>query len=207
MELQGEHTISAGVETTWAALNDLGVLKSCLAGCESLERTGDDTLAAVIALKFGAVSARVNGTLAMTNIVVPSGCTIDFDGQGEAAGFGKGSADVSLSAWAMQGEPKTLLKYTARVTFGGKMAQIDLGLIDATATKITEDFFQAFEAHLRASAAPIGGPAAAAVAAPVIAPVTATAVKPSPEFDGSLVKLTWLIGAAIALAAVYFLIR
>ena len=190
MELQGERLIPASVDKTWAALNDPEVLKACIAGCESVERTGDDAFAAVVALKVGPVSARFKGNLQMTNIQAPNGYTINFDGQGGVASFGKGSADVALTA---QGE-QTLLKYNARATVGGKMAQIGSRLIDATAGKITEDFFKAFEAHLQASApAPAGG----VVAAPAVAA----------EPDGGIAKLWWLIGALVILAIAYFLIR
>ena len=192
MELQGERLIPASVDKTWAALNDPEVLKACIAGCETLERTAEDKMTAVVALKVGPVSARFKGNIAMTNIDAPNGYTINFDGQGGVAGFGKGSADVALTA---QGPEQTLLKYTARATVGGKMAQIGSRLIDATAGKITEDFFKAFEAHLQASAAPAAG----AEAAPV--PVAA------PESDGSIAKLWWLIGGVVVLAIVYFLIR
>jgi carbon monoxide dehydrogenase subunit G len=192
MELQGERLIPASVDKTWASLNDPEVLKACIAGCETLERTAEDKMTAVVALKVGPVSARFKGNIAMTNIDAPNGYTINFDGQGGVAGFGKGSADVALTA---QGPEQTLLKYTARATVGGKMAQIGSRLIDATAGKITEDFFKAFEAHLQASAAPAAG----AEAAPV--PVAA------PESDGSIAKLWWLIGGVVVLAIVYFLIR
>jgi len=195
MELQGERLIPASVDTTWASLNDPEVLKACIAGCESLERTGDDTMTAVVALKVGPVSARFKGNLAMTNIDAPNGYTINFDGQGGVAGFGKGSADVALTA---QGEQQTLLKYTARATVGGKMAQIGSRLIDATAGKITEDFFKAFEAHLQASAAPVG-----AVDGASTVPVAVVPTDP----DGSMTKLAWLVGAVIVLAIVYFVIR
>ena len=194
MELIGERTIPATVDKTWASLNDPEVLKACIAGCESMERTGDDTLTAVVALKVGPVSARFKGKLAMTHITPPTGYTINFDGQGGVAGFGKGSADVALSP---QGEAQTLLKYTARATVGGKMAQIGSRLIDATAAKITEDFFKAFEAHLQAGAPPMVGDGAAPSA---VAPA-------APGVDGGLTKLWWLIGGVIVLAAVYFLIR
>ena len=43
MELQGERLIPAPQDKTWAALNDPQVLKACITGCESLERSGDDT--------------------------------------------------------------------------------------------------------------------------------------------------------------------
>ena len=197
MELQGERLIPASVDTTWAALNDPEVLKACIAGCESLERTGDDTMAAVVALKIGPVSARFKGKLAMTNVDAPNGYTINFDGQGGVAGFGKGSADVALTA---QGAQQTLLKYNARATVGGKMAQIGSRLIDATAAKITEDFFKAFEAHLQAGAAPVG---AAAGASTLLVPAVVAPAEP----DSSMTKLAWLIGAVIVLAIVYFAIR
>jgi len=197
MELTGERLIPASVEKTWASLNDPEVLKACIAGCESLERTGDDTMTAVVALKVGPVSARFKGNLAMTNVVAPTGYTINFDGQGGVAGFGKGSADVALTA---QGEQQTLLKYTARATVGGKMAQIGSRLIDATAGKITEDFFKAFEAHLQAGAAPVEAVAGVPATAVTIAPTSVDA-------DGSMTKLAWLVGAVIVLAIVYFVIR
>src|SRR5207302_486972 len=76
--------------------------------------------------------------------------TINFDGQGGVAGFGKGSADVALSP---EGNG-TRLAYAARATVGGKMAQIGSRLIDATAAKITENFFKAFEAEVQARATP-----------------------------------------------------
>ena len=195
MELQGERLIPASVDKTWASLNDPEVLKACIAGCESLERAGDDKMIAVVALKVGPVSARFKGNLAMTNVVAPTGYTINFDGQGGVAGFGKGSADVALTAQSPQ---QTLLKYTARATVGGKMAQIGSRLIDATAAKITEDFFKAFEAHLQAIAAPAESAAGAAVVSASAAPVT---------LDSSIGKLAWLVGAVVVLAIVYFVIR
>jgi len=187
MELQGERLIPATVAVTWEALNDPDVLKACIAGCESLERTGPDAMTAVVALKVGPVSARFKGHLAMTNVQAPNSYTINFDGQGGVAGFGKGSADVALDA---QGE-QTRLHYTARATVGGKMAQIGSRLIDATAGKITEDFFKAFEAHLQALATPQAA-GLEVVAAPA---------------DRSIAKVAWLVGAVIVLAIVYFMIR
>jgi carbon monoxide dehydrogenase subunit G len=194
MELQGERLIPASVDKTWASLNDPEVLKACIAGCESLERTGDDKMTAVVALKVGPVSARFKGNIAMTNIDAPNGYTINFDGQGGVAGFGKGSADVALTS---QSPEQTLLKYTARATVGGKMAQIGSRLVDATAGKLTEDFFKAFEAHLQASAVP----AESAAGAPMVqAPV-------APDSGSGIGKLAWLVGAVVVLAIVYFVIR
>ncbi|HKW82409.1 MAG TPA: carbon monoxide dehydrogenase subunit G [Burkholderiaceae bacterium] len=193
MELQGERLIPASVDTTWAALNDPDTLKACIAGCESLERTGDDAFSAVVALKVGPVSARFKGNLQMTNVQAPNGYTINFDGQGGVAGFGKGSADVALSPDGAN----TLLKYNARATVGGKMAQVGARLIDAAAGKITEDFFKAFEAQLQAAATPAATqPVASAAPAPA-----------EPARGGGIKTVWWLIGAVIVLAAIYVLIK
>ena len=192
MELQGERLIPASVDTTWAALNDPEVLKSCIAGCESLERTGDDAFAAVVAVKVGPVSARFKGNLKMTSVQAPNSYTINFDGQGGIAGFGKGSADVALSP---QGPQQTKLAYAARAQVGGKLAQVGSRLIDAAAAKIAEDFFKAFEARLQALQAPVAASAPAA---------TAVAVERVPEPAGTL---AWALSAIVVLVTVYFVLR
>ena len=184
MELTGERLIPASRPDTWAALNDPAVLKACIAGCESLDSTGPDAFAAVVALRVGPVSARFKGNLQMTQIAAPVSYTINFDGQGGVAGFGKGSADVALA----EDQAQTRLKYAARAQVGGKMAQVGSRLIDAAAGKIAEDFFKAFEAHLLAAN---GG----------VAPTA-----PTPA-TGGYKLMWWVAGAAVALVALYFLTR
>lgn len=187
MELTGERLIPATREVTWAALNDPEALKACIAGCESLERSGDDAFDALVAVKVGPVSARFKGKLQMTNIKPPQSYTINFDGQGGVAGFGKGSADVTLTEQGAQ----TLLQYAARAQVGGKMAQIGSRLIDAAAGKMTADFFDAFDARLRPAEV------AAAPAAPSAVPQARSGSR----------LVWWIVGAAIVLAAWYFLSR
>jgi hypothetical protein len=150
MELHGERLIPAPLDKTWAALNDPETLKACITGCESLERTGDDAFAALVAVKVGPVSARFKGHLKLGNVQAPHSYTINFDGQGGVAGFGKGSADVRLADEGGQ----TRLKYLAKAQVGGKMAQVGSRLIDAAAAKVAEDFFKAFE-HQLAPPAPV----------------------------------------------------
>ena len=205
MELTGERLIPASRPDTWAALNDPAVLKACIAGCESLDSTGPDAFAAVVALRVGPVSARFKGNLQMTQIAAPVSYTINFDGQGGVAGFGKGSADVALSEQGAQ----TLLKYNARAQVGGKMAQIGSRLVDAAAGKITEDFFKAFEAHLLALNPQIAADAAAATAAEAekTAMTSATATQRAPAKAPGNKTLWYAVGALVVLAALYFFSR
>jgi carbon monoxide dehydrogenase subunit G len=191
MELSGERLIPASVEATWAALNDPAILKASIAGCESLEQVGDDGFVAVVAMRIGPVSARFKGALKLTNVNPPTSYTINFDGQGGVAGFGKGSADVALTAVDRSG---TKLAYLARATVGGKMAQIGSRLIDATAAKITDDFFKAFEAQLQARAL------AAAAGAPAV-------VVPAPREHVPAGALGWVLALLVALATLYAVAR
>jgi uncharacterized protein len=191
MELSGERIIPASVDATWAALNDPEILKACIAGCESLERVGDDGFVAVVAMKIGPVSARFKGSLKLTNVNPPTSYTINFDGQGGVAGFGKGSADVALTA---VDAASTRLTYQARATVGGKMAQIGSRLIDATAGKITDDFFKAFEAQLQARA-----PAGAATT-PIVVASSARERVPAG-------MLGWVLAAVVAAATLFLILR
>jgi uncharacterized protein len=187
MELQGERLIPAPPDKTWAALNDPDTLKACIAGCESLERTGEDAFAAVVAVKVGPVSARFKGNLKMSNVVAPASYTINFDGQGGVAGFGKGSADVALSPEGTG----TRLKYLAKAQVGGKMAQVGSRLIDAAASKVAEDFFKAFEAHLSPPAAPAD---------------SGQVPMPADTPKGNR-ALWWGVGVAVVLGLIYLLFR
>ncbi len=148
MNLQGERRIPATVERTWDALNDPETLKSCIAGCESLETTGDNEYLAVLALKIGPVNAKFKGKLQLTDVVPNDSYRINFEGQGGVAGFGKGHAEVKLSP---DGEA-TLLKYDANAQVGGKIAQIGSRLVSSAAAKVADGFFKAFEAKMTSSA-------------------------------------------------------
>ena len=130
----------------------------------------------------------------MTNVQPPNGYTINFDGQGGVAGFGKGSADVALTPEGAA----TKLAYHARATVGGKMAQIGSRLIDATAAKITEDFFKAFEAHVQASA-----PAESVAAAAAARSTVVVAARP-PVPAGTI---GWVLATIVVAAAAFFILR
>ena len=172
MELVGERLIPAPISATWQSLNDPEVLKSCIAGCESLEWTQPETLMAVLVARIGPISARFKGTLKLSNILPPHSYVVSFEGQGGIAGFGKGSANVSLTEEGHQ----TLLRYEARAQVGGRLAQVGSRLVDAAAAKITEDFFSAFEDRLRLATAEATGGHEPAVAGMTHAPATSRQV-------------------------------
>lgn len=164
MNLQGERIIPASIERTWVALNDPETLKACIAGCESIEITGENQFLATMAVRIGPVNAKFKGRLQLSDIVPMQSYKINFDGQGGVAGFGKGSADVTLAPEGTAGDA-TKLNYNANAQVGGKIAQIGSRLVESAAAKIAQDFFKAFEARMTASPADATAPAEAGIGA------------------------------------------
>lgn len=154
MEMTGEYRIAAPRERVWAALNDPEMLRACIPGCESLEKTSDTEMTAAVTAKVGPVKAKFTGAVTLLNIRPPEGYTISGEGKGGVAGFAKGGADVALTE---DGPDATILKYEAKAQVGGKLAQLGARLIDSTAKKMADEFFGAFAAKVAASAAPAGG--------------------------------------------------
>ena len=142
MEMHGERRIPAPREAVWAKLNDPETLKACIPGCQELDKTSDTEFTAKVRAKVGPVSATFTGKVTLTDLDPPKGYTISGEGQGGVAGFAKGSANVSLD----EEGGETVLRYGAQGQVGGKLAQIGSRLIDGTARKMADDFFNRFAA-------------------------------------------------------------
>jgi uncharacterized protein len=145
MEMTGEQLIPASQADTWTALNDPQVLKACVPGCESIEKSGDNEYTVLMTARVGPVSAKFKGKMTLSNIVPPKSYSIAFEGQGGVAGFAKGGAEVSLSPAGHD----TKLSYSAKATVGGKLAQIGSRLVDAAANKVAGEFFAAFTEKMK----------------------------------------------------------
>ena len=142
MTIEGEERISAPRDAVWKALNDLDTLQRCIPGCRSIEQTAPGALTAIIRIRFGPVSASFNSEITLSNLNPPESYTIFCEGKGGIAGFGKGSADVVL----IEDGGETILRYSARATLGGKLAQTGTRFIASTAQKLAQRFFADFNA-------------------------------------------------------------
>jgi uncharacterized protein len=139
--MTGEQLIPAPQEDTWKALNDPEVLRACVPGCESITRVNDNEYQVQMTARVGPVSAKFRGRLSLFDIVPPQSYSLAFEGQGGAAGFAKGAAQVRLSPASAH---ETKLAYNVKANVGGKLAQIGSRLIDAAARKVADEFFQNF---------------------------------------------------------------
>jgi carbon monoxide dehydrogenase subunit G len=140
MEMKGEQLVPASQQDVWNALNDPQMLKECIPGCEALERVADNEYMVLMVSRVGPVSAKFKGKLTLSEVNPPRSYSLSFEGQGGAAGFAKGGAQVQLSSQ----ESFTKLSYEAKANVGGKLAQIGSRLIEAAAKKVADDFFRRF---------------------------------------------------------------
>ena len=141
LDMQGEERIAAPLDRVWQALNDPAVLKTCIPGCQNLEKKSDTEFAATVVLKIGPIKATFAGEVTLKNLSPPRSYTIEGEGKGGIAGFAKGGADVSLTE---DGPGATILKYAAKADVGGKIAQLGSRLIQSTSKKLAGQFFSTF---------------------------------------------------------------
>jgi carbon monoxide dehydrogenase subunit G len=145
MELTESYKLPVSQQRAWEALNDTEILRASIPGCESIDADGENAYALSMSASVGPVKARFKGRMLLTDIDAPRTYTIVFEGQGGAAGFGKGNAQVTLEP---DGDDATTLSYTASAQVGGKLAQIGSRLVDGAARKIAGEFFKRFSAQL-----------------------------------------------------------
>ncbi|MGP1254351.1 MAG: CoxG family protein [Kiloniellales bacterium] len=213
MELTGERTIQAPRETVFAALNDPDILRQAIPGCESLEKTSEQSFDAVVTLKVGPVKAKFNGSVTLDDLNPPESYSLIGEGKGGAAGFASGKADVRLQ----EGGTGTLLTYKVQANLGGKIAQLGSRLVQGTANKLSGEFFSKFgelvdqkadattetAAEIAESAtepAPASPSAATAgPSAPTMAPKS-----PAPVGGGSPTWLWWAVGSVVVLVVIAF---
>jgi carbon monoxide dehydrogenase subunit G len=163
MQLTNQQTLPVSQAQAWEALNDTALLQQAIPGCEGLTPSGENQYAVLITAAIGPVKAKFKGKLQLENLLPPTSYTLRFEGQGGAAGHGKGHADIRLEA---SGPNQTVLHYTAHATVGGKIAQIGSRLVDMAAQKMATDFFTTFNLKLQERYAAPAAATAPAAAAP-----------------------------------------
>ncbi|MCC6468407.1 MAG: carbon monoxide dehydrogenase subunit G [Alphaproteobacteria bacterium] len=186
MDMTGEYRIPAPREAVWRALNDPDILKQCIPGCETVEKTSDTEFQARVTAAVGPVKAKFGGKVTLSDIDPPNGYTISGEGQGGGAGFAKGGAKVKLKP---DGDG-TILAYEVTATVGGKLAQVGSRLIDGVSKKMAGEFFSRF-VELVAQQQP---QARAAAGSPTAEPATAPATPPP---AGGLPGWAWILGVIV----------
>ena len=140
MKMSGEEIIPAPREAVWKALNDPGVLKQAIPGCQEISKKSDTDFEAKVTVKIGPVKATFTGDVHLSDLKPPESYRISGEGQGGLAGFASGGANIRLE----EVPEGTKLSYDVDAQVGGKLASIGSRLIDSTSRSLATQFFEKF---------------------------------------------------------------
>ena len=143
MKVEGIQKLHAARERVYSALTDPDILQRCIPGCESLEKTAENTYAAVLKAGVGAIKGTFKGEVRLAEMRPPDHYRIVVEGKG-AVGFAKGSADFDLE----DQEGLTLIKYSGELQIGGTIAGVGQRMVEAAAKMMAARFFAALEAEV-----------------------------------------------------------
>ncbi|QDL37369.1 CoxG family protein [Rhodoferax sediminis] len=172
MELTGHQLLPIPRDRVWSALLDPETLRAAIPGCEFVTDEGNGLYTVGVLAAVGPVKARFKGRMQQQDVQPPNRYTLSFEGDGGIAGFAKGSAEVELLEEG-EGRDNTRLNYRAQAQIGGRLAQIGSRLVDATAAKMSAQFFDRLTQVITA---PAGAPEAALAEAQVVARPAAVGV-------------------------------
>ena len=143
MKIEGTQDLSASRERIYEALSDPEVLKRCIPGCQSLERTDEGAFAANLKAGVGAIKGNFTGTVRLEDMRPPEHYRIVVDAKG-GPGWVKGAGDFDLEQTA---EQKTSIKYSGEMQAGGPIAGIGQRMIQAAAKMLASQFFKSLESE------------------------------------------------------------
>jgi len=140
MKIAGTHRLSAPRERIYAALTDPEVLRRCIPGCESLEKTDENTYDATLKAGVGAIKGKFKGSVRLEDMRPAEHYRIAVEAKG-GPGFVKGSGDFDLE----EQDSGTLIKYAGEMQVGGVIAGVGQRMIEAAAKMMAARFFAALE--------------------------------------------------------------
>ena len=144
MKIESTQELHAPRDRIYSALTDPEVLRRCIPGCESLEKTAEDTYSATLKAGVGSIKGTFKGEVRLEDMRPPEHYRIVVEGKG-AIGFAKGSADFDLE----EKDGGTLIKYSGELQIGGTIAGVGQRMIQGAAKMMASRFFAALEAEVK----------------------------------------------------------
>ena len=143
MTLNGVYRIPAARARVFAALNDPVVLQRCIEGAERLVETAEDQYDVHLKVGIAAIKGSYVGKVRLTDKHPPEHFTLHVEGKG-TPGFVRGSARIRLG----DRDGATELTCAADGQVGGLLVAIGSRLVEATARKMMDGFFQRLSAEV-----------------------------------------------------------
>lgn len=139
MQFGGRYRFAATRSAVWAALNDAGILKAVIPGCEAIAWTGPATLELKIRVNFGVIHPVFAGELTLSEVHPAERYTLSGRGKGGLLGLAHAAADIALSDAA----DGTILSFAAIGKADGGIMRLGKALIGNSAQQVIDGFFAA----------------------------------------------------------------
>jgi len=146
MKLEGEFTFNGSRQEVWDLLQDPDILASSLPGAKNMQQTGDDEYQGEMVVKVGPLNGVFTANIKLKDKVHPQSYTMLVESKGNV-GFANGTAKIELTE---KEEKSTLMKYTAELQVGGRLASVGQRMLDTVGRSLTRQGLEAMNNALKA---------------------------------------------------------
>ena len=139
MHVFGTKVIDRSPEDLWGLLMDPVILKRCIAGCESIERTGDGLYRITSKIRFGLLTGRFRGSLEIRDAEPPASYTLQINARGPTGGF---TSTSSIRLAPLDGGGRTTVTYEGTASAAGRLTALaGRFFFERAARTFSEEFF------------------------------------------------------------------
>ena len=146
MRFHGERQVPAPTTDVWAALHDRQVLRTIIAGCESMDPLATDVYAATLAARVGPIADTYRGTFSISDILPGSDLRVQVEAKGRC---GRLSVDLRVRLLDTPGHSSTTLRYDAEATVGGLVSRLGKAALTVAGGHFTGCFFRDLDRAVR----------------------------------------------------------
>lgn len=142
MEITGTYNLRATQDLVWSAMMDPGVLTQCIPACQVIEKTSAQSYNAQVKVKIGFIPVRFNVNLLLSNLDPPQRYCLEAQAEGGLAHAAKATGDVQF---LQIDDQITRVNFVGQVLPGSKLFELGEPIVQKTASKWFNLFFQRFE--------------------------------------------------------------
>lgn len=168
----------ASSDITWAALQDIELVASCMPGAAITERIDDRHYKGTVALKVGPASLKFRGEIEVRELDAATRTLRLFAKGTDTSGSSAATMDLSARVEAAECGLSQLVGHS-EATVSGKVAAFASRMMDAVADQILKQFAANFAAKVSAGQSAMA-PSGTAKTAPPGGDAAATATAPAP---------------------------
>ena len=144
MKIEGIHQIHAARDRVYAAVINPQILQRCIPGCQSLDKTAENTYVATMKAGVGPVKGIFKGNVRLEDMLPPSHYRMIVDGKG-GPGFVKGTGEFDLQ----DVDGGTAIAYRGELQVGGVIAGVGQRMIEAAAKMLAAQFFSRLDLEIK----------------------------------------------------------